>query len=371
MRVLILNLIVNTAEKGRIPRYDSNHDSMIYNMARGFVELGHKVTLIADKAFAPLKEESNPFETIYLPGYARCIFRPDMLPAPKGLKAYLKNNAGCFDMVVSSELFSMATLIASRVPEIRNKLVVWQELSVYQRFMRQLPARFWYKVITPVLIGSKIPVIARSLPARRFVSQFSRKVADDIVDHGVNAEVFVDRKVGASKSFVVVSQLISRKRIDRIISKFARLLQVDGYQDCRLDIIGAGDEMDNLKTLTNNLGVEHEVVFHGRLPQVQWAPISGNAVAMLIDTERDLNMVTVSESIVNITPVLMNTVPATASFVADLQLGIAREDWDIPEMIEMIERQNEFRNNCRAVRESLTASGSAKSIIDIFTNRLF
>ncbi|MDE7396132.1 MAG: glycosyltransferase [Muribaculum sp.] len=366
MKVLILNSIVNTAEKGVIPRYDSNHDSMIYNMARGFVKLGHDVTLIADNAFLPLKSETNPFETIYLSGYARKIFKPDLLPAPKGLYRYLKENARNFDLILSSELFSIATLIAARIGEARKKLVVWQELTCYQRFLFKLPAKVWYNIVVPLLIGRDIVIVPRSDKARHFISEHGRRVSDEIVDHGVNAEIFFDRNVDQrSRSFIVVSQLIARKRIDRIITKFAGLVSLPEYADCRLDIVGSGAEEGRLKELACELHVGAAVRFHGRLTQQEWAPMASRAAAMLVDTERDLNMVSIAESVANITPVLTNTVPATASFISNNKLGIAISDWGREELIMMLDRQNELRNNCRAIRNSLTNVGAAESIIKI------
>ena len=46
MRVLILNFILSTAVDGKILRRKSNHDTMIYTMARGFVANGHEVRLL-------------------------------------------------------------------------------------------------------------------------------------------------------------------------------------------------------------------------------------------------------------------------------------------------------------------------------------
>ena len=47
MNILILNLILSTPEKGVIKKRDSISDTMICSFARGFVALGHSVTIVA------------------------------------------------------------------------------------------------------------------------------------------------------------------------------------------------------------------------------------------------------------------------------------------------------------------------------------
>ena len=47
MKILIINCILTTAEKGVITPKKSIWDCMISTIARGFIELGHEVTLLA------------------------------------------------------------------------------------------------------------------------------------------------------------------------------------------------------------------------------------------------------------------------------------------------------------------------------------
>ena len=53
MKILIINCILSTAEHGIIKTKESISDCMISNFARGFVELGHQVTLLASADFKP------------------------------------------------------------------------------------------------------------------------------------------------------------------------------------------------------------------------------------------------------------------------------------------------------------------------------
>ena len=84
MKVLIINCILSTAEKGVITPKKSIWDCMISTFARGFIELGHKVTILASQEFKPTETEELPFDVIYFPSRWPKIFRPDLLPWPQG-----------------------------------------------------------------------------------------------------------------------------------------------------------------------------------------------------------------------------------------------------------------------------------------------
>ena len=146
------------------------------------------------------------------------------------------------------------------------------------------------------------------------------------------------------------------------------MLSIPQYYDYILNIVGDGPERENLEKLALSLGIEKNVIFHGYLFHTDAAPLGRRAKALLINTKSDLNMVSVPESIVNGTPVLMNEVPNTAHFVNSNGLGIAKKDWDEKDLMEMIARYEEFHLNCSNIRDSLTNESSAKKIVDISEN---
>lgn len=361
MKILLINLILHTAEKGVIPRYKSNEDCMIYNMARGFIANGHSVTLVASEEFRPIETENPGFEVIYFPSALPKVFRPDLLPYPKGLKGWLRRNASHYDVIITSETFSLGTLFAVR--EAQDKVVIWQEMALMQHAFKKIPANLWYRVVVPLFMKN-VRVVARSVNARGFIRQFMSNVADEVVDHGTNGDIFYPGEKDKDSSFVVVARLVSGKRIDRIIRRFATFVNASGNAAYVLDIVGDGPERGSLEKLSEELGIAGNVVFHGRLAHSDFAAIGRKALAMLVDTEKDLNMVSIPESIANGTPVLMNTVPTTASFVNREGLGIAKEDWTSADLEAIVRDNQKYVANCIRVRESLLNTGCAARLLD-------
>ena len=85
MNILILNLILSTPEKGVIKKRDSISDTMICSFARGFVALGHSVTIVAAEEFRPTGQLPEDVEMVFLPSRMPKVFNPSLLPWPIGL----------------------------------------------------------------------------------------------------------------------------------------------------------------------------------------------------------------------------------------------------------------------------------------------
>ena len=361
MNILIVNLILSTAEKGTITRRSTNSHTMIYTMARGFLRLGHTVTLVASEEFRPTEPENPGFDIVYFPSRLPKLFRPDLLPWPSGFASWLRRNHKKYDMVLTGETFSMPSLTVARIcPE---KALIWQELAGFQRAMHQIPAKLWYNVVTRIGLR-RVPVVARSQAARNFISRFMPLTRKGIVDHGTDAGIFFPGDSHGA-NFIIVSQLIPRKRIVRMIRHVAEFIALPGRGHHTLDIVGDGPQRADLEKLVDDLGIRDNVNFRGFMYHPEWSVIARGALAMLIDTENDLNMVTVAESIANGTPVLTNTVPTTASFVESSGAGIARDGWGAAELTLMADRYDDHHQACCRVRHLLTNEDCARRLTEL------
>lgn len=359
MRILIINLILHTHEKGVIPRRHSNADAMIFNMARGFVSAGHEVTLIASEEYRAETPDNEPFSTIYLPSRLPAICKPSVLPWPKGLRRWLRSNP--VDLIISSEVFSLATLTASLTADC--PVLAWQELAVHQRFMKKIPSLMWYNIIAPLLMR-RVGVVGRSENARRFISKYLPRVSDEVVDHGCNGEIFYPSEE-SEDSFVVISQLIPRKQPMTILRAFLDFIHRPGRENFHLHVIGKGSELEAMQQLVNEENATRNVTFHGFLSHREFAPISRRSKGMLVNTLMDLNMVSIPESIINGTPVLMNSVPYSAGYIRREGLGIVADNWGADELERLADGYREMHRNCIAYRENLTNVGCAKKLVKI------
>ena len=213
-----------------------------------------------------------------------------------------------------------------------------------------------------------ITIVPRSEPAKQFMRRYSRHVSDVIVDHGTNAHVLYPSDEH-DNAFIVVSQLVKRKNVDHIIDKFARLVSLEPYCNYRLDIIGEGDQRQELEQQVARLGISDKVTFHGFLSHERLAEPLRRSLALLVDTSNDLNMVTIAEAITSGTPVVTNTVPSTSSFIAANGLGIVRDGWDEHDLIQAITSYDAMHKACVGEGKELTNVACARKMIEILSKK--
>lgn len=360
LNVLVINPILYTSESSEIKRVSSIKDCMICDLCEAFAKVGCNVALAASSLFKPVNSEEYSFSVVWFDNYFPSLFKPNCLPFLKGLRRYLKANIDAYDLVISSEVFSLNTLVAYRV--FRDKLVVWHELAKHNSIFHQIPSKFWYNVVARLFMKDA-KVVARSVEARDFIRSFMRNVDDRIIEHGVNLDTF---RISSQlrNQFIVCSQLIPRKQIDGILLNFSRYLSKYD-EEARLFIVGDGELRSQLESLSVDLGIGEKVTFTGRLTHAELMPLLSESMALLVNTVKDNNMVSIVESIACGVPVLTSEVPYNSSYIKSNGLGIAKTGWSEDDLHLMVSRQDEYRNACRKYRESLSTIRKAESFMDL------
>lgn len=366
MNILIINPMTYTAPlKGApIPRRESISDAMICNFCMGFINNGHKVTLIASEEYKPLKDEEFDFDIIYLENsITKYIPRfPHGLPVLKGLRRYLIENHSKYDIVISSELFTFHSITAARVcPE---KLIIWQEFGNHHPFAYEIPSRIWHNTIVRFFIKKKVIIVPRSTVAQRFVRQYCDIVSDEIINNSVDTNIFHFNE-NKNDYIITVSQLIPRKNVHYIINKFIQYKK-KRYSALILYIIGDGEEREMLEEYVRSEKATEYIIFQGNLPHNILSNLLSTAKGFLCATKQDLNMVAITESIACGTPILTNCIPYQHEMVTNYGLGIAKDNWDENDIAELVTNNQTYIANCKLVVQSLSNNALAKKIIDIF-----
>lgn len=358
MRVLIVNPIIYTSETRNIKKVNTIKDTMIYDLCLGFQELGVDITLAASDEYKPNVNEAYPFEVKWLKTKYQKLFPPHNLPYCPEVKTLVKT--GGFDLIITSEVFSLNSLMLS-IHSGKN-LIVWHELAKHNKIFKGLASKFWYGVVAK-LFFRKTLIVARSIHAKEFISQYCRNVSDIIIDHGVNLDKFTanDNKLN---QFAVSSQLIPRKRINKIIDAFADFLNSYNY-DYKLYIMGDGEEKAALEAQAEKLGIADSVIFTGKLNHGELITILSQSKAMLVYTEKDNNMVSIVESIAVGTPVITTSVPYNSAYIRAQELGIVDDDWNKDTLYKIIS-DDTYIKNCLNYRAQLSTVSKAQTFIDIY-----
>lgn len=360
MKILIVNPILYTAETDDIPKVSSVKDTMIYALCMGFLQNGDEPALIAAENYKPIEKEEYPFPIIWLSCKAQKIFKPRCIPMLKGLGRYVKEHKKEYDYIISSEVFSLHTLGCAL--HGREKLIIWHELGAHNHMLKKLPSQFWYNVIARLLMRN-IVIVPRSDKAADFIGKYCKNVLPIRIEHGVALD-----KIGCSEEkenyFVVLSQLIERKHINKIIEQFAAFRK-DEREEYELKIIGDGVLRKELEEQVKAIHEEGYIHFLGKMNHEVLMPVLTKAKALLIYTSKDNSMVSITESIATGTPIVTTPVPFNSSYIEREMLGIVKQNWGVAELNEVCEKNEYYVNNCIQYREKLSNQYFAKQFNQI------
>lgn len=360
MKVLVINPIMYTSEKRNIRRAKSIKDTMMYDLCLAFHEMGHDVTLVGGEPFKPEKKENYPFKVIWWECKWKRIFQPHCLPYMPETRKYVKQYKNEFDFIISSEVFSLNSLMAYL--SASKKVIIWHELAKHNALMKQIPSKVWYGMVARIFMKNS-KIVARSIVAREFIRQYCRNVDNRIIDHGVNLDKF-KADTDKEKTFVVCSQLIERKKIDGIIEKFATYLKKYD-SDYFLYIVGSGELEERLKNQVISLNISEQVSFMGQMNHNKLLPILSKAKALLVNTVKDNNMVSIVESIAVGTPVVTTEIPLNSAYIKKYKLGIAKQHWNEDDLHRIVLNSEEYITNCMNYRYKLSTKKRVEQFIKI------
>ncbi len=363
MKIVVINPILFTPEKGIIPRVKTIKETMIYDLCMAYHRAGHVVTLIAAADYKPITEENYDFDVVFLRTVGHWIFQPSVFPFMPGVWRYLYKRRHEIDMVLTSESFSVSSLIAAFI--LPRKTVVWQELGAHNRKMKKIPSRVWYNVVARLFMR-KVWVIPRSYVSQRFIKQYMPRAGEPI-GHGVKL-VPASADNGVKKpQFLTVGQLIPRKNIGSIMAKFdAFLSNYPQYGNYVLYIAGDGVLRDDYTRQIEEMGRQQQIILLGKLSHEELFRYYRESKASLFDSLRELNMLALMESVALSTPVITNCVPFDSEVVAMKQLGIARDDWNDKDMARVIEQNDFYVENCQHYATMITVDAVARRLIESF-----
>ena len=359
MKVLVINPIMYTSETKNIKRAASIKDTMMYDFCLAFHEMGHSVTLVGGEPFKPTKSETYPFEVLWWECKCQKVCMPHCLPFMPETYRYVKQHRTEYDLIITSEVFSLNSLMAYRAAP--DKTIIWHELAKHNNIFRGYASKFWYGVIAKSCFKKPL-IVARSEQAKKFISKYCKNVSNVIIDHGVNTDKFIPCE-NKDNQFAISSQLIPRKHIEKSIRAFANYLKKFD-SSAKLYIMGEGEEKENLKALAKNLNADENIIFTGKLNHSDLIEILKKSKAMLVYTEKDNNMVSIVESIALATPIITTSVPYNSSYIKANELGIVKDNWNEDDL-NKIACDNKYINNCMNYRKYLPTEYKAEQFISI------
>ena len=176
-------------------------------------------------------------------------------------------------------------------------------------------------------------------------------------------------KMPAAEIAKRVDETVGILKIDGILEKFAKYL--DQYNSrCQLFIIGEGELKEKLQRMAQTLGIAPNVIFTGKMTHDELLPILSKSKALLVNTVKDNNMISIVEAIAVGTPIVTTDVPLNSTYIKDYQLGIAKKQWDESDLNDVVSNSEMYIENCMKYRYKLSTKQRVEQFLEIERERL-
>lgn len=197
--------------------------------------------------------------------------------------------------------------------------------------------RFLRRVISKALIGMKVmSPVAISHQNQKFLSRYYRLPEAEIpvVYNPVELTKFDDLKPRTNQdfTFITAGRFTAQKNHKLMFRAFAEFLG-KGY-DARLVILGKGEEEDNLRTLTEELGIADRIDFAGFVVNVE--DYLNNADVFLLSSDYEALPLALLEAMAAGLPIVSTDVGGVRDIVTDN--GILTSAGDLTGMVQAMEK---------------------------------
>ncbi|MFA6502048.1 MAG: glycosyltransferase, partial [Parachlamydiales bacterium] len=303
----------------------------IHELAKHWVKMGHKVTL-----FCGNDGKNNSHEIINgVEVYRRGGFFMVYFWAPL---YYLLKFRGKFDMVVDSENgIPFFTPLFSGLPKYLLIHHVHQNVfREHLKFPLSTVAIFLEGKLMPFIYrNQKIITVSQSSKSDILNLGLSTTEKVGVVNPGIEISHFHTIKKTTYPSFLYLGRIREYKNIDVAIKAFKKV--VEKYSDAKLYIAGWGEKLNELKYITEKLGLDSSVIFLGRVTEKDKITLLGKSWAMLQPSSFEGWGITVIEANACGTPVIASNVAGLKDSVVDGRTGILVKVRDIEQMSKAME----------------------------------
>lgn len=180
---------------------------------------------------------------------------------------------------------------------------------------------------------------AVTTPTRRaadFLEEYTQLDGVHAISCGINAHHYTPNfSPDIENKILFVGRITGEKKLDVLLKAFARLpLSLDAT----LDIVGGGDQLNNLKNLASVLGIKERVSFSGYLTEAQLKEKLSAAKVFAMPSIAELQSIATMEAMASGLPIVGANAMALPHLVHDGENGFLFAPGDDAELAEQLER---------------------------------
>ncbi len=309
--------------------YAGGAEVYIHELAKRWVEAGHRVTMFTGNDGKQTREETiegvdvirrGGFYFVYVWAFFYYMFRfrgrfDTIIDCQNGLPfftpLYANEDIYCLLHHVHQDVFRqyLSRPLAALATFMEGKLMPWA-----------------YRDTTFITISDS---------SRKDMESLNMGLAGiSIIHPGVNLEAMTPGEKAVVPLVVYLGRLKAYKSVDMLIAAFRKTLE--SVPDARLIVAGDGEERFALEAFATDLGLEDQVEFVGKISERQKTRLLQRAWVFVNPSMMEGWGITTIEANACGTPVVASDVPGLRDSVSDLHSGYLVQYGDVNEMADKI-----------------------------------
>lgn len=180
---------------------------------------------------------------------------------------------------------------------------------------------------------------AVTTPTRRaadFLEEYTQLSGVHAISCGIDAHHYTPNfSHDLANKILFVGRVTGEKKIDVLLKAFALL---PSSLDARLEIVGGGDQLNNLKNLAHVLGIGDRVVFTGYLTDPELKEKLSSAKVFAMPSIAELQSIATMEAMASGLPIVGANAMALPHLIHDGENGFLFSPGDVRELAQKLER---------------------------------
>jgi len=180
---------------------------------------------------------------------------------------------------------------------------------------------------------------AVTTPTRRaadFLEEYTKLKDVHAISCGIDAHRYTpDFSLDVPNKILFVGRVTGEKKIDVLLKAFAKLPIALG---ATLEIVGGGDQLNNLRNMTSALGIKDRVTFSGYVTDEQLKATLSSAKVFAMPSIAELQSIATMEAMASGLPIVGANAMALPHLIHEGENGFLFSPGDVDEMAQKLER---------------------------------
>ncbi len=176
-------------------------------------------------------------------------------------------------------------------------------------------------------------------PTRRaadFLEQYTHLQGVHAISCGIDAHRYSPNfSADVPNKILFVGRVTGEKKLDVLLKAFAKL---PASLNATLEIVGGGDQLNNLKNLASSLGIKDRVTFAGYVTDQQLTTTLSEAKVFAMPSIAELQSIATMEAMASGLPIVGANAMALPHLIHDGENGFLFTPGDVDEMAEKLEQ---------------------------------